>query len=481
MPKRLDILIICTIVLLLFASCNDMYLFEDEHADARASSIKTSFSDGAILAPGSPFRVSVDPALFDQVPLGHLEFSLFDERGASVFGADYQEELGSGEAIVFDPSPYGIGYRQLMLELFDANERSLETRLLNFFLYDGEISIKSVDLYPAASVRPSSSALLLADCRGGDSLYARWSSGGELLSQGLLGSYRNGFVWEAPREEGIYSLRLELFPAAPSSNGDAGYDFSSSVWKSVELYVDPSAPGESDTLSSDLYSYLLLHFYGGIEASGSGAKGLDLEGSARPALQQGVFAYRFEKGSRLAAPLPKGAKRISYSMVPADGEGVLSVIFSLQKNEQKRAVAGIDREGFPFFLLSPPAALFSSESVRAPDLQEQQELLRRFFGKNGIDRSELGIQENSPLFLIRPPESEPFPLEREGSWAIVPGRRGAYLLFADPNLTLEGATPLAFPYPDLLSPLLDSMDFILEGNGNILYDELGISTGELEQ
>jgi len=139
-----------------------------------------------------------------------------------------------------------------------------------------------------------------------DELWVRWSSEGRTVAEGLLSDGAATAVWRAPRVDGAYAIRAEIFPAAPSKD----LPFGLSPWRQdIKALV-------RGTLVADEYAdapafLSRFAFEGGLEDSGTrpAASPPAPIGAPRLGVYSSGFGYRFDSGAGLRAPgaLPPAA------------------------------------------------------------------------------------------------------------------------------------------------------------------------------
>ncbi|MEW5816703.1 MAG: hypothetical protein AB1798_15080, partial [Spirochaetota bacterium] len=148
----------------------------------------------------------------------------------------------------------------LRFKVYSGQELKLEKKI-DFFYTTGEYTITGITSYPPV-ISPGSTAILHANCKYPEEAdpYLRWSLGGEIIAEGTVSRQMDNLKWKAPPTEGVYSIKLELFPFAPS--GGTIYSFSSSISLKTEVFVTKSPSAEKDELSPEDQYYSLFHFRG---------------------------------------------------------------------------------------------------------------------------------------------------------------------------------------------------------------------------
>ena len=129
-----------------------------------------------------------------------------------------------------------------------------------FFYVDESYKINGVWSYPWL-LEPKDKALLIADLKIPSSLdpYIRWSQDGVIIAKGLLSDGLDQILWETPPKEGVYSIRVEFFPFAPTRVLD--YDFSSKTTMTAEVYVSSSPKNTAEKNKDKNVFYTLFDMY----------------------------------------------------------------------------------------------------------------------------------------------------------------------------------------------------------------------------
>jgi hypothetical protein len=98
--------------------------------------------------------------------------------------------------------------------------------------------VQSILSFPLV-IFPSRTALLIAETNEPPGLnpYFKWTEGNKILAKGLLSDGYNQILWEAPKEEGVYSLKVEVFPFPPNTADD--FKFKSPFSANAQMYISP--------------------------------------------------------------------------------------------------------------------------------------------------------------------------------------------------------------------------------------------------
>ncbi len=291
---------------LFITGCGDMNLifpFGDEGADR--SYLQVSIEPGAIVPVEKEILVDLKETE-DSRPLPvKLIITMYDRDNRQIGTPLSAEELAGGAIPAIAPEAGRRGYHRIHFELFDETGKVLETRDVDFF-YEADIyTIDSLKVFPAGSIAPGAAGLLFASTPAEESAYLRWSSGRNVFARGMVSDFRDGALWTAPDEAGVYPVTVELFPEPPPDHFGGDYPFTSPVTRSMDLYVDPAPGPVPGALRSDKAYHALFHFYGTLENSaGGGAEDPSaVNGSPRPFVHNGAFGYRFSAGDSMEIPL----------------------------------------------------------------------------------------------------------------------------------------------------------------------------------
>ncbi len=135
--------------------------------------------------------------------------------------------------------------------------------------------------------------------------FLRWTENRRTFASGLASSGGARVSWQAPREPGVYTIRVEMFPVAPA--GGADFPFTSSLRATTELYV--SAPARVQSLGPAESYWMLYDLDGSLGDSTRDSLEAAPVGVVEPVAGADVFGYR------LAAP---SGIRIARSLVPEE-------------------------------------------------------------------------------------------------------------------------------------------------------------------
>lgn len=303
MLKRLAVFLVP--VLLLF-SCGDTTLFVPEVDTGEEFSIRTA-EEGSMFQVDDGIPVEVQAARLgasgeEPAVLERLEVTLSTVEGevvgtSTVEGETLQEEI-LPDISVPDVAP---GEYLLTLVLFaDGEEVSRSER--RFFVTDGQYRIDGMTAYPP-SLHPSSSGIMrvqLSAPEGADP-YIRWTLDGEVLQEGYRSDGTDEVLVKSSAEEGVYPVRVELFPTGP--RGNESFPYASSTQYTSRLIVRRTGDLSDNDLSPESSYYSLFHFLGNLRDDGARVEIFDLPREAQqvgsPDLRvvNGVFGYYLDGNS----------------------------------------------------------------------------------------------------------------------------------------------------------------------------------------
>jgi hypothetical protein len=294
-----------------------------------ASPSSSSVVDGAVLAPGSLLDVSV-ARRSGASALAVLDLSLLQADGSSAGALRFVsgsvdsskakpteaslkrvtrvEGKLDGFAIPADQAP---GLYRLQVAVSGAEGSVLQQETISIFVCAAAPVIDSVSVYPPA-VEPGGPALLGLSVSwkqlGGDAAaeagdpWIRWSRNGAAFAEGLLSGGLSKAVWTAPRSEGAYSVRVEVFPIAPDKG--ESYSFKSAASQDIRVMVIGTAGAGGGDFSDPLAFYSLLKLDGSFEDSGTRPRTEEPRSFGSPALDvfPSGFGYRFDSTSGVSVP-----------------------------------------------------------------------------------------------------------------------------------------------------------------------------------
>jgi hypothetical protein len=332
-------------------ACEDRSFFLDDQRGNDPTLINVSVREGEILPSDAQLELEMADDVEERsgaVPQT-LRIEILDGAGESlgvqeISGAELNGPLPS---ITLDQSSEGL--HTILLRLTSESGTVITEKRIRFFSGTSYPSIDLLETYPPEAIPPGGKGIIvpkISDARQG---WLRWSSGGEVLASGRYEEFRGGFVWSAPRETGVYTIRLELFPVPPPELLGGSYPFTSPVTSEVQFFVSASAPSpQRDLGPAERYRHL-LHLGGNVQDSGYAPAEFAFDSVVpQVVIREGLFGYRFTPGTSLAADTP---------FLPASRNGIAPFTLTfryLPEGDQQgsRLVHVSDRGGGTFFLLA---------------------------------------------------------------------------------------------------------------------------------
>ncbi|MDC7228368.1 MAG: hypothetical protein PQJ61_16515 [Spirochaetales bacterium] len=186
---------------------------------------------------------------------------------------------------------------------FYSDEELFYTEEREFFVSVPMGGIRRIESYPPV-LYPGGGGLFNAeiDCSM-DKCWLRWSLDDEVISAGAAADGFESIEIVAPDEEGVYELKLEVFPFQPQDEED--YDFESGIIREIPLYVNREQKSGVNEFESAEDFHSLFHFRGNlINSADTGLTGVEeLIPSGRPVLsvRSGTFGYYLDSFSAFEA------------------------------------------------------------------------------------------------------------------------------------------------------------------------------------
>ncbi len=337
--------------------------------------LEVSVPPGKILNPDVDGSMDINFS-YDEMNVlpDRLEVAVLDSTGSMVGESEIIEgsELDSKLPSI-DISSLQEGYYSVRLRVFDKDGQLLKETVTPFFNSKTSIQIRGVDVYPPEFL-PGSSGFLFPTIDAPDSVYLRWSLGDTVLSSGTLENYRQGLVWKAPEAEGVYTIKLEVFPMAP----DTTYDFPSPLYRNIQIFVTRRINADKLDLGAGAHAEAVLNLEGTLKDEGVHEYSPYFAGSPAPGLFGGGFGYKLstDDGIVIDADILPSAEGVlaPFSAVlgivprePASGSG----IFSVTDDSGELFDVEINSEGFYSASLRQGSGRISVKSdIRFSDARE---------------------------------------------------------------------------------------------------------------
>ncbi len=283
---------------LVFISCGDNNLLMTLSDSENAVIVKTSINSGVVLDPD--LNESIDISLeYDEtvvIPV-KLEISFLDKQGVEIG----EPQLIEGDALnkplpsISLASPSESQY-SIRLRVFDNDEIIIKEEIVPFFYSRENLSIRGLTPYPNVFT-PGGQGLIFIDADGPDGSWVRWSIDNEIIAEGYFHEYEEGFIWKAPLLEGVYGLRMELFPEEPLYTKNGTFSFVSPIKSELEVFVTSVRENNPmDLYPPESYS-TLIHFTGLVSDEGTNFNNIGTIGFPVIKRQEDKFGYYLHNGS----------------------------------------------------------------------------------------------------------------------------------------------------------------------------------------
>ncbi len=302
MRSRFSVLLALLFGALVITSCGDVSILNPADTESHTLEVK-SVSQGGTLNLGEPLVFSVSSPFEEEVPT-HLDIKLVGEDGSVVASQSMDDpEIDSDITVEFPD--LGTGHYRIQFTLYGEDSVLLE-KDLTFFYTTGSYFIHGIESFPPVNP-PGSNVLLkvLLDVPEASDPYIRWKQAENLLDSGLLSEGIANIYWQSPKDDGVYSISVELFPVPPLTGTD--FSFQSSNIMKTELYISSSEDQQSNDFTPRESYYSLFHLQGSLADSGSGFTENEILdateiGHLEPAVHENILGYRFSASSGFSVP-----------------------------------------------------------------------------------------------------------------------------------------------------------------------------------
>ncbi len=296
----------------LIASCGDQSLFMSLNSTISDLQV-TTVNDGQVLTDGKGVPLTVSVQDTSKATDLEMEVTLSSPSGATVWH-NRQTVPAVNQQLYIQPPSLPSGQYRMDVVIYSSGEVA-QKKTSNFFVATGSWRIAGIKSYPPV-IGSSGKVLLKADLQypDGTDPWLRWSYKGKVIQKGLLSKGLGKILWTVPADEGVYTITLEMFTAAPSADSD--YSFPSSISLSTDVYVSTGSQSGAGDLGSASSYLTLLRLQGTLDDSGAGAKKLGktssatVIGSPEIVSTENGFGYRLSSGSGFS---------LSWMALPVDG------------------------------------------------------------------------------------------------------------------------------------------------------------------
>lgn len=234
----------------------------------------------------------------DEIVLDRLSIDLLSEDG-EVLGSQQlsADELQQDQLPAIKLPELETGLYYLELKGYTVEDTLVIDEKTEFFYVDGTYAVRNIISFPPV-INPGTEALLAAQLQVPDQSdpYLRWSMGEETIAEGLLSEGLDKLQWDAPKNEGVYSVKIELFPVTPASGT---FTFSSSVSLEIEVFVTRGESGTAGMLFPESSYYSVLHFEGDYTDNGERSSADDVYPIGNPEIdvRGNLFGYYIDEAS----------------------------------------------------------------------------------------------------------------------------------------------------------------------------------------
>jgi hypothetical protein len=304
MKRKLAGALLLPIISILLIACGNESFLTPLHGESSGIELR-SLLDGQVLLPGDtvPMQIiAVDPEKNKDLV---LQIDVYSPAGENIWTQriDNPAQNEAIPSIVLPDLP--TGQYRMELTLYSAGVEMKKISAV-FFNSKSSLRIAGIKSYPA-SIAKSSPVLLKAEIDNPDGLdaYFRWTWRGKSIGKGLASGGFSQILWNAPEDEGVYAITLELFPSTPT--GDESAMMRSSITMSTDIYVSKEDRKPSRELSPESSYYALYHLEANLKDSGkaenkAGAVDAALIGAAGLEPTDFGFGYGIAKGAGILIP-----------------------------------------------------------------------------------------------------------------------------------------------------------------------------------
>ena len=194
-----------------------------------------------------------DGSDFDRVTV-----SVRTAEGSEVEFFDWsRDDFGAERRVRIPADDFAPGLYTLDISV-ESGGRELLREERRAFVVGREFDLDGVRTYPAR-LNPGAVGVFQTSARGGEEAWLQWSVDGEVVATGPIGDGLEELNWQAPEREGVYRVKVELFPIPPPS-GDR-YDFPSALAENADVYVsrsDSTAASNDSRARESFYSLYRL-------------------------------------------------------------------------------------------------------------------------------------------------------------------------------------------------------------------------------
>ena len=329
-------------LIVIVSSCGDNALFAPFQDSSPEIQVKTIL-DGELVNSDTPVSFQIIDTAADSKDLS-LEITL-EDSDSKVISYSTLDSPGTNQDIPLELPQLADGQYTLRFKIIGDGE-TISEKTISFFYVTGSYKIMGIQSDPPV-ISPDTVVKLQADLNLPDKAdpYLRWSQNGKVIGSGTLSKGADSIEWKAPEEEGVYSIKVELFPFPPPAADD--YSFSSSIYLNSEVYVT------RETAQTSFYSSIYFNEspeeYGMVKKLASSAVSGDF--IITPLGTPAFTGSSPEGGFKLA----NGAGfTANYSILPFENGTIqpftITLDISVSDPVKDRTIVSLNDEGeFPYF------------------------------------------------------------------------------------------------------------------------------------
>jgi hypothetical protein len=289
-----------SILLLLWVGACSKESFFGESAASEPEAKVLTIPDGTILSSSEiplSLAVTTDVKKKDLVEPYTLSASILSLDGTEVASVTLDRvNPQSGPLPALIPPQLPPGTYTLQLTLKKGSTQTYQNRV-TFFVAEGLYELERISLFPP-SVLPFSTAIVQVALRipSQSDPWIRWTIQGKVVQEKLYSQGGAELRWTSPEKEGVYPVRVDLFPHPPREG--TTYSFASPTYLTSQLVVSSTVGIQDTDLKPESSHWSLFHFMGNLQDSGYrknkavyGRGHLKEIGSPQVQLKETVFGY----------------------------------------------------------------------------------------------------------------------------------------------------------------------------------------------
>lgn len=233
-------------------SCSDGTYFLPDSARAEEVRLRT-VDDGEFVISGDELSLEIE--LGDESDFDGATVSVRTAEGSEVAFFEWiRDDFGAERRVTIPTDDLDPGLYTLDISV-ESGGRELLREERRAFVVGREFHLDGLRTYPAR-VHPAAVGVFQTSARGPEEAWLQWSVDGEIVAAGPIGDGLEELEWHAPDREGVYRVKVELFPVPPPS-GDR-FDFPSGLAEGADVYVSRSLSNAAED-SRDRESYYSLY------------------------------------------------------------------------------------------------------------------------------------------------------------------------------------------------------------------------------